>query len=371
MPAMSPRAILALALLLASAGGALPAPPAAPSSGRAELDGLRSALERAMGKAVGVGMLAVSQAPGHAYHLKGYGAVIVLSPRPLPARRVVRRVVRGDRARGREVARALAEAQRDFAQGLAELQQQGLAEVEGPLLDLGDLEREMELQMAAQAEAMRRLEVEQQEWTRPREEVLRRQMRMIEEQAEMFRRAAERARMEAERSVRERLPPLPPYVVAVPETHEMPPLPPVPPAPPLPAVTAVPATPPSAPVAVSAPRPPAPPEPPDAPPPPWRFWFDVSSEDEEPEAPAPAPASVIAAARDALAAGLASYARPLASLGPDEFVSVAVDFVPERVPRARASRTLMARVRVRDLTDHQAGRLSAAALRQRIEFEEE
>ena len=371
---MAPRAILALGLLLTSAGGALPAPPAAPSSGRAELDGLRSALERAMGKAVGVGMLAASHAPGHAYHLKGYGAVIVLSPRPLPARRVVRRVVRGDGARGREVARALAEAPRDFAQSLAELQQQGLAEVEGPLLDVGDLEREMELQMAAQAEAMRRLEVEQQEWTRPREEVLRRQMRLIEEQAEMFRRAAERARMEAERSVRERLPPLPPHVVAVPETPEMPPLPPlppVPPAPPLPAVTAVPAPPPSAPVAVSAPRAPVAPEPPDAPPPPWRFWFDVSSEDEEPEAPAPAPASVIAAARDALAAGLASYATPLASLGPDEFVSVAVDFVPERVPRARPSRTLMARVRVRDLSDHQTGRLSAAALRQRIEFEEE
>src|SRR6266550_4259033 len=215
---MSPRVILVVGLALASAGPELPAQPAE-ARARAEMDGLRSALERAMGKATGI--LPAGLAPGHAYHLKGYGAVIVLSPRPLAVRRV-RRVVRGEGARGGEGARALAQAQREFAQSLAELQEQGLTEVEGPLIDVGALEREMELQMAAQAEAMQRLEVEQQEWTRQGEDVLRRQIRMFEEQAEAFRRAAERARVDAERSVRERLAPPALAVVAA----EAPPRPP-------------------------------------------------------------------------------------------------------------------------------------------------
>ena len=365
---MSPRAILFVSLLLAPAGGELPAQPAA-ANGHAELEALRAALERAVGRAVGGAVLPVSHAPGHAYHLKGYGAVIVLSPRPLAARRVARRVVRGDAARSAEVARAFAEARRQFAQNLAELQQEGLAQVEVPMIDVGDLEREMELQMAAQAEAMRQLEADQQEWTRQREEVLRRQIRMVEDQAEAFRVAAERARLEAERSVRERLTPRAPRVVVAPAPPAAPAVPVVP-APAVPPVAAVPAvaSPPAAPAppGIAAPMPP---EPPDAPPPPWRFWFDVSSEDDEAE-PA-APASVMAAARDGLAAGLESYARPLASLGPDEFVSVAVDFVADRAPRARATRTLLARVRVRDLSDHQAGRLSAADLRRRIEYDEE
>jgi len=369
---MSPRPILFAGLLLATGGGELPAQPAV-ASARAELEGLRLALERAVGRAVGGATLAVGRAPGHAYHLKGYGAVIVLSPRPLAERRVLRRAGRGEAARNEEVARAFSAARRQFAQDLAELQQQGLTQVELPMVDVGELEREMEMQMAAQAEAMQQLEADQQEWTRQGEDVLRRQIRMVEEQAEAFRVAAERARVEAERSVRERLVPRTPRVVRVPAAPDTPAVPSAPAVPPAPPVAAVPASatappPVPAPPAVVAPMPP---EPPDAPPPPWRFWFDVSSEDDAAEPPSPAPSSVMTAARDGLAAGLESYARPLASLGPDEFISVAVDFVADRPPRAQATRTLLARVRVRDLTDHQAGRLSAADLRRRVEFDEE
>ncbi len=375
---MSPRPILVATLLLAVSGGDLPAQPA-PSSSRAELEGLRSALERALGRAVGAALLPLGPAASHAYRLKGYGAVIVLSPRPLAERRVVRQVLRGEAARRQEVARALAQASRELAQNLVQLQEQGLAQVELQVVDVGDLEREMEQQMAAQAEAMRQFEVDQQEWTQQREEILRRQIRMVEEQAEAFRQAAERARLDAERSVRQRLVPRAPRVIVAPEapetpetpeTLEAPVAPPMPGAPPAPAAPVA-ATPPvaAAPAALVPPVPPFPPEAAAPPPPPWRFWFDVSSEDEDAEPPAPA--SVIAAARDALAAGLESYARPIVSLGPDELVSVAVDFVPARMARARAARTVLARVHVRDLNDRLAGRLSAADLRRRIEYDEE
>jgi hypothetical protein len=366
---MSPRPILVVSLLLAAAGGDLPAQPAT-SSVRAELEALRSALERAVGRAVGAAMLPLGPAASHAYHLKGYGAVIVLGPRRLAERTVVRQVARGDAARREEVARALAEAHRELTQNLVELREQGLAQVEVPVIDVGDLEREMELQMAAQAEAMRMFEVDQQEWTRQREEILRRQIRMVEEQAEAFRQAAERARLEAERSVRQRLVPRAPRVVvrpekpATPEAPDTPEAPAAPPAPAPPAAAIPPVAPPPAVPGVTAV-----PEAPPAPPPPWRFWFDVSSEDDA--AAPPAKASVIAAARDALAAGLESYPRPIASMGPDEFVSVAVDFVPARLRRSRAARTVLARVRVRDLNDRQAGRLSGADLRRRIEYDEE
>src|SRR5258708_38908730 len=87
---MTPRSAFALAILLA---GGSPSPaqtvaarPAAPSP-RAELDDLRTSLETAIGRPGRIRLAAGPRPSGRVYRLKGYGAVIVLAPRALPARR--------------------------------------------------------------------------------------------------------------------------------------------------------------------------------------------------------------------------------------------------------------------------------------------
>ena len=96
--------------------------------------------------------------------------------------------------------------------------------------DLGDLQREMEAQMAMQAAALREMESTQPLWARGHEEELRKHLRLVEQQAEAFRLEAERARRQMEREVWTRLaPPVPPEapapVVAVPPTAPAAPLP--------------------------------------------------------------------------------------------------------------------------------------------------
>ncbi len=336
---MNPRSALALVGLLA--GPSLPAqtpdpsPPASPA--RAELEDLRTALETAIGRPSRMGLAPGARATGRVYRLKGYGAVIVLAPLALPARPFV---VHGNRpgappalppagALGSRVVITVPEGTFDVG------------------IDLGALEREMEVQMAAQAAALRDMESAQREWTRARVEEMRQHLRLVEDQAEAFRLEAERARRKAEREVRTRLTP-----------------PPAPVAPPLPAV-------PEAPL-VDLEVPP-PPEPPDAPPP-WRFWFDVTDEPDAPDGPdgvdTPDADALVASVRERLVSGLDAYRRPLASLRPDEFVTVAVDLVPDLFLRARPTRTLLVRVRAGDLQEHRAGRLSGPELRKRVEFEE-
>ncbi|HYU44257.1 MAG TPA: hypothetical protein VEQ84_19075 [Vicinamibacteria bacterium] len=336
---MNPRSALALVGLLA--GPSLPAqtpdpsPPASPA--RAELEDLRTALETAIGRPSRMGLAPGARATGRVYRLKGYGAVIVLAPLALPARRFV---VHGNRP-GAPPARPPAGAP---GSRVVITVPEGTFDVG---IDLGDLEREMEVQMAAQAAALRDMESAQREWTRARVEEMRQHLRLVEDQAEAFRLEAERARRKAEREVRTRLTP-----------------PPAPVAPPLPAV-------PEAPL-VDLEVPP-PPEPPDAPPP-WRFWFDVTDEPDAPDGPdgvdTPDADALVASVRERLVSGLDAYRRPLASLRPDEFVTVAVDLVPNLFLRARPTRTLLVRVRAGDLQEHRAGRLSGPELRKRVEFEE-
>lgn len=153
----------------------------------------------------------------------------------------------------------------------------------------------------------------------------------MQETAEAFRREAERAMERAERDVRVRL--------RLPEDGREP----------------LPSEP------VIAPVPPAPPMPPA--PPGWSFAFDEPLVDEI------APERVVADVRGAIVAGLGAYRGALTVLGPDEFVVVAVDFVPRMADHARP-RTVVARVRKRDLAEHRAGRLTAEALHARIAFDE-
>ena len=334
---MNARFGFALAVLLA-AGPSLPAqtvdarPPANPA--RVELEELRTALEGAVGRSGRIRMAAGARTAGRVYRLKGYGAVIVLAPRALPARRFVMR--RGGPASGpAPVASPGPRVVITMPEGTFDV----------GVIDLRDLEQEMEVQMAAQAAFLREMESAQREWTRAHEEEIREHLQLVEQQAEAFRLEAERARRRAEREVRTRLAP-----------------PPAPTAPPAPI----------APVAPVAPAPPpALPEPLDVPPPPWRFWFDVTEGADLPDAAdTPDADALVDSVRERLVAGLDAYRRPLASLRPEEFVTIAVDLVPDMLQRGRPARTLLARVRAGDLQERRSGRLSAADLRKRIEFEE-
>jgi hypothetical protein len=176
-----------------------------------------------------------------------------------------------------------------------------------------------------------------------------RDIESLQEEAETFRREAERAMEKAERDVLVRL--------RVPQGA----LPPVPPRPP---AVEVPPPPP-----VEAPAPPAPPAPVVAPDPPapgaqrWIFRFDDGLKE------GVAPETVLADVRRAIVSGLGGYRGALAGLGPEESVVVAVDFMPRMADRSGA-RTVVARARKKDLVAHRAGRLSAAALRARVEFDE-
>ena len=205
--------------------------------------------------------------------------------------------------------------------------------------------------MAMQAAALREMESTQQLWARGHEEELREHLRLVEQQAEAFRLEAERARRQMEREVWTRLAPPAPSGRA--------------PAPVAPRV------PPAAPARAACRRAPSrgSPEPPDA----------------------AAPAVAILVRRGGRARDHGDGSRRLRGrrprgggrgprvlspparrrCGPKTCVTVAVDFVPDRLFRKPPTRTLLVRVRARDLQERQAGRLTAAELRQRLEFEED
>jgi hypothetical protein len=286
-----------MAAVLAS-GAAVAAPAGGPRIPREELEGIQAAVEAAVIRVSRPAGLMFGR-PSRAYHLKGYGAVVVLAPRALP--------------RARRPAEAGPDA-RAFADLVARLEHMPHPRLAVPPPDIESLQ----------------------------------------EEAEAFRREAERAMEKAERDVLIRL-----RVTedgrtfafsaptGVPEPPE-PPDPPEAPDPGVPPTQTVPAVPPAPPIAF-------------LPPPP--FWFG------EADAAAAPPDRVLADVRRAIVAGLGAYRGGLALIAPDEFVVVAVDFVPRMMDRAPA-RTVVARARKRDLVDHRAGRLSADALHARVEFDE-
>lgn len=170
----------------------------------------------------------------------------------------------------------------------------------------------------------------------------------LEAQVVALQRAAETTREEAEVALEETTQELHRRLLAptlgIPET---------PPAgPPQPAVPPVPAT-----VAGQVPPPPVPP---------WKSWFDS----EEPEE-ARTPERVVLEVRSAVTDVLQTQGPPL-RLSPEEFVVVVVDFLPRSAfaTRTRPARTLVVRVRKRELDAHAAGQLAADELRKRIEYSE-
>jgi hypothetical protein len=103
-----------------------------------------------------------------------------------------------------------------------------------------------------------------------------------------------------------------------------------------------------------------------APPPPWRFWSGL----EPPREDRPA-AKVVGEVREAVTSVLEMHGIGLRLIGPQEHVLVTVDFVAQGARlRVRPERTLVVRVRKKELEDRAAGTLDAEALRKRIEYVE-
>jgi hypothetical protein len=346
----APLGLLAF-LLAAPAVPAAPAGPAA-ASPRAELEGLESSIEAAVARVSRpAGLLGAlpTRAATHSYRLRGYGAMIVLAPRLLPAHRA-------------HLDAPAAGPSRDGRQGPRVLVR---SEVVTPD-DLDALERALASQMAAQAAALAQIEARQKAWTKAREREIRRQLELVQAEAEAVRVEVDRAREIAEAELRIRLG-FPSDSKPAPVVAEAAETPAVPARPPAPRAPAPPDVPPVAPAAPSVPASlPVPPPPFIDMAPPWQVWFEFESSEEDDTGPE----DVLLGVRDAIAAGLEAHRGRLESLRPEESIGVAVDFVPTTRLRARPTRTLLARVRVQDVLERRAGTLSGPEFRRRIEYEE-
>jgi hypothetical protein len=319
-----------LAFGLSAARPALPAEGGAPSL-RESIEALEARLDRAVSQvsrpAPGIVFGRAETARG--YHLPGYGAVFVLTPRALP----------------RESHLYVFSQRGAPPAGTARIRfrpHSAASKGEDP-------------------EAEELLAIEE-------------QVREFQREVEELRQSAERDFERFTRDLRGRFEPLPqsPLPAGLPAPPSAPQAPvavvPQPAAPPTagnaPAVASAPA--PDAYPAPALPAAPLPPEAPLLPPPPWRNWFESGGAPDQ-----RAPDEVIAGVRTAVIAILEGEGARLELAG-DEHLAVAVDFVPAGVfvSQARAARTVVIRARKRDLDARRAGKLSGEELRRRIEVSE-
>jgi hypothetical protein len=317
--------------MICLAGAPVFAAPLAAAGSRAELDALQAAIDAAVTRVSRPSGLMFGRT-SRAYHLPGYGAFVVLAPRALP---------REPRPRGAE--------SRAFDDMLRHLEET-IAGVRDP-----EERRRLQETVAAMRAGLPPGPPRMMMRARPHLAGPPADPAAMQESAEAFRREAELAMERAERDVLVRLrrsgvpaPPPPPVPAVLPMPPAAPPVVlPTPPAPPRVARSAAP---------VLAPAPPLPP-------PGWTFEFDAGPGD------AMAPDRLVSDVRRAIVAGLGAYRGALDTLGPDDVVVVAVDFVPRMADGAR-TRTVVARARKRDLAEHRAGRLSPEALHARVAFDE-
>jgi hypothetical protein len=98
--------------------------------------------------------------------------------------------------------------------------------------------------------------------------------------------------------------------------------------------------------------------------PPWKFWFEGQASKEE-----RTPDRVVEDVRAAVIAALESQAAVVVGLSEDEYVTVAVDFVPGDffASHRRPTRTLIVRARQRDLEARVRGTIALEELRARVE----
>jgi len=98
--------------------------------------------------------------------------------------------------------------------------------------------------------------------------------------------------------------------------------------------------------------------------PPWRYWFGTEDSGEP-----RSPDRVVEEVKGAVIGALEAQAGRVAGLGAEEFVTVAVDFVPGALfaSHPRPERTLVVRARQRDLEALAKGALTPTALEKRVE----
>lgn len=315
---------------------------------RQDLERLEGVLEGAVARVSRPSAVQVA-ARGNAcvgYHLKGYGVVFVLPPRALPVRQ-------GGQGRAEaEAARALDQAARRVEEALERVEAEPLRlRIVESLKALRQAQEQMRTSQRRAHEQTRRAAEErrarEEEAVHAAEHELEAQAEAFQREAEKAQREVERAMAEVERAVRRRA-----------------------------ARLAGASAPPEPPPPAEAPAAPTAPAPPSAPLPPWAFWFETEQTDPR------APESVIREVGSAVAGVLEAHGGRLRLLRPEEVVTVAVDFFPQEGtrafawsmgdrpghPRARAERTLIVRVRKKDLDERQSGRIASEELRKRIEI---
>ena len=335
----SRSALLTAALLICAGVLARPRPAAAQGapSLREAIEAFEARLDRAVGQVSrpAPGILLGRAESARGYHLAGYGAVFVLTPRAVPRKGqvyVFRRRVAPGAARLRietRVERSAPDAEEAGRAALADLPPAQAAErpsAQGQRSPGTGQEARPGSGSASTGDP-------------EADELI-----AIEQQVLEFQREAEEARQSAEREFERLTRDIRGRLAAVPD----------------PAAAASPTAPPTV-----VPLPP-PGELPLPPPPPWRFWFEEGGPPDE-----RSPDEVVADVRTAVIATLESEAERLTLPG-SEYVAVAIDFVPAGpfVSQARPARTMVIRARKQDLDARVAGKLSGDDLRRRIEVSE-
>lgn len=242
------------------------------------------------------------------YHLKGYGALFVLPPRLLSSPARERFLV------------------------MPGFQVSGTWSVEVDDPSPGRSEREARKKKDA---------------SRPRPLVPEDDLRVLEEQARVLQQEAARSRQEAERMMEEFMREVRQGRTegdrGVPASTPEPPMPPEPP------------------TAPTVPLPPAPPAPP------WSGWFPTNAGGD-----GATPEKVLEDVRGAVTAVLERQRAPRV-VRPEEYVAVAIDFLPGGFwvsGGLRPVKTVLVRVRRREMDERQGGKLDAEEFRKRVEYQE-
>ena len=298
------------------------------SDPRGDLEGMEAILDKVVRKVSAPSaapFLGASEA-SHAYRLAGYGALFVVPPRALPRSGKVMIV----REEGPE-------------ESVVEWSQEVTPEIgrsdamERAVSELRNRQKRIEKEIQAQGRSRAR-------------ETREKELRAIEQKVEALQREAQRTRQDAERALERAMQEAMREVqIRLGPGESAAPVAPV------------------APVAPLLPVAPLPPPAPLPPTPPWRFWFN-SDEREDPRAPD----RVVADVKGALTQALETHGARLRSVRPEEFIAVAVDFVSPWGfdDEARAEKTLIVRVRKKDLEERQAGKIAPEELRKRFEYVE-
>jgi hypothetical protein len=319
-----------------------------------ELAAFEKALDEAVGHVSRPGTVHLlgSAHGSRGYYLAGFGAVFVVPPRSLPAPRpkviVHRRSGRGEREvqvqiQIQNLERSLArfesaEIRQLMEQSLEQLRSAPVAAQAGSGAEESEIVDREPPHRVRQVRERRRQDSEERE----------RQLQVLEQQAAQLQREAERVKEVAERRIEDLM-----RDVSVHLAESRPGAPPTPAAPaPEPTSPAEPPTPPAPPAPLQRPAP-------------WSFWFELSEIEEQGRSLD----AVVTDIREAMTGVLESHGVRLRTLRPEEVVVVAVDFVRRTAFPSfpRPERTVLLRIKKKELDARRAGQISSEELERRIE----